>query len=210
MESDESQAKFRRNYHLQFQDLCLLCLLPAWCWFLAWFTPSTMKMDATCSSETSVYFNWAKASYIPEARTLQPVAVARAVWGVNSLLSLGGRDCVFESRLGHGCLMCVRVFLCLCCPVFRKRPCDELITRPRSPTACEKDQGNWVISPVLQYGRQLPSMGARGEKKITLQKSHYFQLACSATTYCSLLQFRPCAIFYLTEVNIMCFRKVKR
>jgi hypothetical protein len=23
--------------------------------------------------------------------------------------------------------------LCLCCPVFRQRPCDELITRPRSP-----------------------------------------------------------------------------
>jgi hypothetical protein len=27
--------------------------------------------------------------------------------------------------------------LCLCCPVFRWRPCDELITRPRSPTACK-------------------------------------------------------------------------
>jgi hypothetical protein len=24
--------------------------------------------------------------------------------------------------------------LCLCCPVFRYRPCDELITRPRSST----------------------------------------------------------------------------
>jgi hypothetical protein len=29
--------------------------------------------------------------------------------------------------------------LCLCCPVFRKRPCDELITRPRSPTVCKND-----------------------------------------------------------------------
>jgi hypothetical protein len=26
--------------------------------------------------------------------------------------------------------------LCLCCPVFRQRPCDELITRPRSHTVC--------------------------------------------------------------------------
>jgi hypothetical protein len=26
--------------------------------------------------------------------------------------------------------------LCLCCPVFRWRPCDGLITRPRSPTVC--------------------------------------------------------------------------
>jgi hypothetical protein len=27
--------------------------------------------------------------------------------------------------------------LCLCCPVFRQRPCDELITRPRSPAVCK-------------------------------------------------------------------------
>jgi hypothetical protein len=27
--------------------------------------------------------------------------------------------------------------LCLCCPVFRQRPCDELITHPRSPAVCK-------------------------------------------------------------------------
>jgi hypothetical protein len=27
--------------------------------------------------------------------------------------------------------------LCLRCPMFRSRPCDELITRPRSPTICK-------------------------------------------------------------------------
>jgi hypothetical protein len=27
--------------------------------------------------------------------------------------------------------------LCLCCPVFRYMPCDELIIRPRSPTVCK-------------------------------------------------------------------------
>jgi hypothetical protein len=27
--------------------------------------------------------------------------------------------------------------LCLCCRVFGYRPCDELITRPRSPTVCK-------------------------------------------------------------------------
>jgi hypothetical protein len=27
--------------------------------------------------------------------------------------------------------------LCLCCPVFRQRPCDELITRPKGPTVCK-------------------------------------------------------------------------
>jgi hypothetical protein len=32
----------------------------------------------------------------------------------------------------------VHVFiLCLCCPVFRQRPCDELITHPGSPTICK-------------------------------------------------------------------------
>jgi hypothetical protein len=38
---------------------------------------------------------------------------------MNGIHTLGGRDCGFESRDGHGCLMCVRVFLCLCCPVLR-------------------------------------------------------------------------------------------
>jgi hypothetical protein len=34
--------------------------------------------------------------------------------------------------------------LCLCCPVFRQRPRDELITRPRSPTVCKKWLRNWI------------------------------------------------------------------
>jgi hypothetical protein len=29
--------------------------------------------------------------------------------------------------------------LCLCCPVCRQRPCDGLITRPRSSTVCVKN-----------------------------------------------------------------------
>jgi hypothetical protein len=40
---------------------------------------------------------------------------------------------------------CVYVFiLCLCCPVCRQWPCDGLITRPRSPTVCEKWLRNWI------------------------------------------------------------------
>jgi hypothetical protein len=30
--------------------------------------------------------------------------------------------------------------LCLCCPVFMYRPCDELITRPSSPTDFKNDE----------------------------------------------------------------------
>jgi hypothetical protein len=33
--------------------------------------------------------------------------------------------------------VCVCVFLCLCCHVFRYRLCNELITHPRSPTVCK-------------------------------------------------------------------------
>jgi hypothetical protein len=36
--------------------------------------------------------------------------------------------------------ICLCVFLCLCCPVYRERPCDGLITRPRSPTVCVKKE----------------------------------------------------------------------
>jgi hypothetical protein len=50
------------------------------------------------------------------------------------LRALGSRDHEFESHTGYECL----VFVCVCFSVFvyRWRPCDELITRPRSPTEC--------------------------------------------------------------------------
>jgi hypothetical protein len=43
----------------------------------------------------------------------QPIAGrgSGAIWGMNSLRSLGGRDFGFESRPVHGSLICVRVFL---------------------------------------------------------------------------------------------------
>jgi hypothetical protein len=59
---------------------------------------------------------------------------SRAVWCIHSLRSLGSRDRGLESHSGHGCLvfMCVRFSVF----VYRYRPCDEMITRPRSPTVC--------------------------------------------------------------------------
>jgi hypothetical protein len=33
---------------------------------------STLKMDATCSSETLADFQWTMWNYMPEGRTLQP------------------------------------------------------------------------------------------------------------------------------------------
>jgi hypothetical protein len=47
----------------------------------------------------------------------------------------------FESHSRHGCL-CAFI-LCLCCPVCRQRPCDGLITRPKSPAVCVIRLRNW-------------------------------------------------------------------
>jgi hypothetical protein len=45
--------------------------------------------------------------------------------------------------------------LCLCCPVFRQRPCDQLITRPRSPTVCKmiKKLRNQPYAPKWEQRR---------------------------------------------------------
>jgi hypothetical protein len=84
------------------------------------------------------------------------------------LRSLGSWDHGFESHSRHGCLMCVCVFLCLCCTVFRYRPCDELITRPRSPTVCEWSR-KWEISPMLRKWEQAPKWEQRGRKNFIRQ-----------------------------------------
>jgi hypothetical protein len=42
--------------------------------------------------------------------------------------------------------------LCLCCPVFRS---DELITRPRSPTVCEKIKKPRNRPYALMYNRPI-------------------------------------------------------
>jgi hypothetical protein len=58
--------------------------------------------------------------------------------------------------------VCACVFLSLCCPLFRYRPCDELITRPRSPTVCKmiKKLINQPYAP--KWKQALKWEGARG------------------------------------------------
>jgi hypothetical protein len=81
------------------------------------------------------------------------------------LRSLGSRDRGFESQTRHECLVCVCVFLCLCCPVFRQRHCDELITRPRGPTVCKNDHETEkqrpgpkrAVEPVKKNGEHVPA-----------------------------------------------------
>jgi hypothetical protein len=53
--------------------------------------------------------------------------------------------------------LCVYAFIpCLCCPVFRWRPCHELITRPRSPTVFNmtKKLINQPYAPNLERERK--------------------------------------------------------
>jgi hypothetical protein len=49
--------------------------------------------------------------------------------------------------------------LCLCCPVFRQCPYDDLITRPRSPTA-------YKMIKKTEKSALCSKVGVRGRKKI--------------------------------------------
>jgi hypothetical protein len=49
-----------------FGEIHELCLLTASCWFLAWLSFSTLKMEAMCPSEMSVDFQRTIRRFIPE------------------------------------------------------------------------------------------------------------------------------------------------
>jgi hypothetical protein len=61
--------------------------------------------------------------------------------------------------------------LCLCCPAFRERPCDRLITHPKSPTICEK----WLWNRIRG---QRPEWAGRGTEKKMSCKNLEEQTAC--------------------------------
>jgi hypothetical protein len=53
------------------------------CWFLAELISTSLKMDAICSSETSVDTQWTTWRYIPEVDTFQI-----KVWDLNLIYTL--------------------------------------------------------------------------------------------------------------------------
>jgi hypothetical protein len=57
------------------------------------------------------------------------------VWSMKSLRSLERLDRGFESHSKPWMSVCTLI-LCSCCLMCRYRPCDGLITRPRSPADC--------------------------------------------------------------------------
>jgi hypothetical protein len=61
--------------------------------------------------------------------------------------------------------VCERVFFCVCVQV--ERPCDELITRPRSPTDCLRSRKpKW--NEEFHGGRPGPKRGCSAQKKCYL------------------------------------------
>jgi hypothetical protein len=87
---------------------------------------------------------WTLLSFVYQTLSdfaVHSLSVGRSRWprglGMNCLRSLGGWDRDFESHSRH--IRLCAFILCLCCPVYRYRPCDGLITSPRSPTDCVKN-----------------------------------------------------------------------
>jgi hypothetical protein len=59
---------FWKNMRLLLQNM--FWFLHALRWFLVWLIVSAVKIDATCSSETSIDFEQTTCHYIPEDRIL--------------------------------------------------------------------------------------------------------------------------------------------
>jgi hypothetical protein len=74
--SADKYFSFSQTYNVHF-DMFLHrepCLLTASFWFLCLDYSSTLKMEATCFSETLVDFQRARRRHIPECRTLHKVS----------------------------------------------------------------------------------------------------------------------------------------
>jgi hypothetical protein len=80
---------------------------------------------------------WDIAQFVKvESSTPVTVAERSTAWTVFARSETGIWVRIPHKAWIFGVCMCL---FCLCCPVFRQRPCDELITRPRSPTLCKND-----------------------------------------------------------------------
>jgi hypothetical protein len=94
--------------------------------------------------------------------------------------------------------MDVRVFiLCFCCFVCRKRPCDELIPRPRRPTDC-------VLNKKLKECGQ----GPKGCRAIENERNYYICLYCLHPLvyyYTVLLYDRQQEIRNIVYIFVTCF-----
>jgi hypothetical protein len=95
-------------------------------------TPSVSLLDVVVRHRGNLFFH----SYVQvKSRSQWPCGLRRGSRPV------GCWDRGFESRSRHGCLSLV--FLC-CVVLCRSRPCDGLITRPRSPTICLNNSRNLI------------------------------------------------------------------
>jgi hypothetical protein len=118
----ELRLKCEQRYTLRLHAMCSL-LLP----------------DYTHYSNVHVHFS----NRSPNLR-FQPLTVAALSKAWTVLARLNARI-VGSNPIQDMDVWCMCAFiLCLCFPVLRQWPCSGLITRPRSPTVCEKWLRNWI------------------------------------------------------------------
>jgi hypothetical protein len=125
----------------------------------------TLKTDAVDCSKISRTHLWGHMVSKPSKSWLNAGHGSQAVYGMNCLRSHRHRDCGFESHSGHGCLVFV-VCVCFSVFVYRYKPCDKLITLPRSPTDCPRSS-NWSERNV-SWRQPRPELDcrAKGKKKV--------------------------------------------
>jgi hypothetical protein len=95
--------------------------------------------ETNCFSRNSLFYGvnvviWCGQSQIKFVYTNLYILdySGRAVYGMNCLRPLERWDRRFESDSRHGCLSVFILYL------YRQRPCDGLIPRPRNPTDCRR------------------------------------------------------------------------
>jgi hypothetical protein len=120
------------------------CNTVSWAWdteTLVWTLVFTLmylqSLDTVCPD--TVCLVWKRPKH-----ALPPVTVA-ALSKTWTVFAHSDSGIVGSNSIQGMDVWCVYTFiLCLSCPVFRQRPCDELITRQRSSTVCEKWLRNWI------------------------------------------------------------------
>jgi hypothetical protein len=121
------------------------------------------------------------------------------------LHSFRRRDLAFESHTRHGCLVCVCVY-----SVFRQRSCDELITRPRSPTVCKmiiklKNQRPGPKGALEQWKNLRPESILSNEKTRAIWISEiYFQPSNSISSFVFVVWYLKGKIWNLQKDSFAC------
>jgi hypothetical protein len=111
--------------------------------FIAWYTDRVLKRATNCPCVSETDFLWCTARlmilYLMKYKGKDYMCRSQWPRGLRHELSSLARTLGSWVRNPLKAWMSVCAFImCLCCPLCRWRPCDGLITRPRSLTVCVK------------------------------------------------------------------------